>query len=84
MTVTARPLTEQASTVLLVVSIVLELINATIPLILVLGSVAMLPTILVGTTAVPRAIAFFVSSYGEPRALRCLFARFSFFPLSPL
>ncbi len=68
MTVSVRPLSPGPSMVLLVVSVVLELINATIPLILVLGSVTMLPTILIASTAVPRAIAFWVCSFGEPKA----------------
>jgi hypothetical protein len=65
MTVSVRPLSPSAYMVLLVVSVLLELGNATIPLVLVVGSVTMLPTILIASTAVPRAIAFWVCSFGE-------------------
>ena len=40
-----------------------KIVNGCIPLVLVLGSVTITPTIVVGTTAVPRAILFWVCSY---------------------
>lgn len=64
MTVTVRELPSQnAANILLAMSIVIELINASIPLVLVIpGWVGITPTIVVASTAVPRAIIMFLLS----------------------